>query len=87
MATPSGWSTRQRAISGLVLGLLAALWWPVLSPAGAASVSPDAERRFVELAGAERAAAGLPAYATQGDLAEVARAQATRMAAEGRLYH
>lgn len=52
---------------------------------GAAAV--DDEQAFVTRIGAERAAAGLPAYSVADDLVAVARRQAARMATEQRLYH
>ena len=47
----------------------------------------DAEQRFVSLANDERTQRGLGAVAVRADLVEVARRQAARMAAEGRLFH
>lgn len=63
----------------------------VLAPAGLAStVAPapqDAEAQFTELVNSERAAHGSARLPVAGDLVDVARRHAERMAAEGRLYH
>lgn len=68
--------------SAVVAGIVATLWMCVAAVADAGM-----ERRFTDLVQGERAGAGLPPYAGASDLAAVARGQAQRMAAEGRLYH
>ena len=73
---------RRVLVGVLVLAALGVIWLPV-----GATASPEFEAEFVRLAGRERSAAGLPAYAERADLADVARRWARRMAAEGRLYH
>jgi uncharacterized protein YkwD len=65
------------------------------APVGAAApvavvvTSADAsvEAQFVAKINASRAGAGLSAYVVRADLADVAQAQARRMAAQNRLYH
>lgn len=56
-----------------------------LLPATAAQAGPESE--FVSRANGARASRGLRVYAVRSDLAAVARRQAARMAASGRLYH
>lgn len=64
-------------VSGLI-GTFAAL----------GATGPTAEEDgFATRVAAERSAAGLAAYAAAGDLADVARRHAQRMASEDRLYH
>lgn len=48
---------------------------------------PEAEAGFVKRIAAERVERGLPELRLAGDLTEVARRHAARMAADGRLYH
>lgn len=72
----------------LALALLTLAFTALFLPrvAGAQSASA-AEGSFAELIAQERMKAGLTSYRQATDLAEVARAHAERMAAEGRLYH
>lgn len=65
-----------------VLAVLFAIWLPTIASADAGK-----ERQFTDLVHRERASAGVPTYAEKGDLADVARGQAERMARERRLYH
>ena len=70
--------------------LLVALLAPVATT-GALEARPtgtaDDEAAFVSRINADRRAAGLPAYATAGDLVTVARRHAQRMADRGEHYH
>lgn len=77
-----GWRARLL----LVLMALVGIWAPVAAM-GASSASPDFEQRFVDLTGGERTGSALAGYAVEGDLVEVARRHAERMASENRLYH
>jgi hypothetical protein len=66
----------------LALGVVIALWAPVISLA-----NPDIEYQSRELVSRERTSRGIGPYDVQGELADVARRHAERMAREGRLYH
>ncbi|MBW3557192.1 MAG: CAP domain-containing protein [Actinobacteria bacterium] len=72
-------------VVAVVMAVLLAGW---AARAGTHSTSSAAaEAAFTDLIAKERAAAGVAPYRRAGDLAEVARSHAERMAGEGRLYH
>ena len=61
---------------------------PLVPPPPAGSISaPDAARRLLDLANAERARAGLGALASRGDVEAIALAHSERMAKTGDIFH
>jgi hypothetical protein len=75
-------------IRGLVVGLFALVsgpFWTFAAVGAAGSVAE--EDGFAARVASERSGAGLTPYAGAGDLVDVARRHAARMAAEGRLHH
>ena len=74
----------RRVLTLLVVAAVAALALAVVP--GRAFAGPN-EGDFIAAANGARANAGLSSYTYAGDLAAVARAQAERMAASGKLYH
>jgi hypothetical protein len=61
--------------------------WLVLAAGPAGATEASAESRFVELANDSRSSSGLAGYAAAGDLADVARRHAVKMAAQHRIFH
>jgi hypothetical protein len=78
-------SRRVSFTSAAVIAAVSVAFLVLVAPQARAGGSDDSA--FVSDTNAARADAGLPAYATAGDLASVAQGQAQRMAESGSLYH
>lgn len=74
----------RKAVFTAALSLVTGVVW---SLGAVAAPSPPHEDDVTARIQQERSAAGVPAYSVAGDLVEVARAHAERMARDDRLYH